>query len=159
MISRRKRTAVIGGGVAGLGAAWALRETSDVVVYDSAKRFGGHAWTIDIDHLGAAMSVDIGFICFNRPNYPNFTALLNHLDVPTVMTDMAFAVSDPDGYEWSSDPLGLFAWKRNALDKKFRGMIGEILDFNNRARAELAKDTVPEMSLGAWLDSHMVVWP
>ena len=40
MISRRKRTAVIGGGVAGLGAAWALRETSDVVVYDSAKRFG-----------------------------------------------------------------------------------------------------------------------
>jgi predicted NAD/FAD-binding protein len=154
MISRRKRIAVIGGGVAGLGAAWALRETSDVVVYDSAERFGGHAWTIDIDHRGVPMSVDIGFICFNRPNYPNFTALLNHIDVPTVMTDMAFAVSDPDGYEWSSDPLGLFAWKRNLLDKKFRGMIGEILDFNNRARAELAKDTVPDMSLGAWLDMH-----
>jgi predicted NAD/FAD-binding protein len=154
MITRRKRIAVIGGGVAGLGAAWALRETSDVVVYDSAERFGGHAWTIDIDHQGTPMSVDIGFICFNRPNYPNFTALLNHLDVPTVMTDMAFAVSDPDGYEWSSDPLGLFAWKRNALDKRFRAMIGEIIDFNNRARAELAADTVPEMSLGAWLDNH-----
>jgi uncharacterized protein len=154
MISRRKRIAVIGGGVAGLGAAWALRETSEVVVYDSAERFGGHAWTIDIDHQGTPMSVDIGFICFNRPNYPNFTALLNHLDVPTVMTDMAFAVSDPDGYEWSSDPLGLFAWKRNALDGKFRGMIGEILDFNSRARAELAKDKVQDMSLGAWLDMH-----
>jgi predicted NAD/FAD-binding protein len=154
MISRRKRIAVIGGGVAGLGAAWALRETSDVVVYDSAARFGGHAWTIDIDHQGTPMSVDIGFICFNRPNYPNFTALLNHLDVPTVMTDMAFAVSDPEGYEWSSDPLGLFAWKRNALDRKFRGMIGEIIDFNNRARAELSVNKVPDMSLGAWLDSH-----
>ncbi len=154
MISRRKRIAVIGGGVAGLGAAWALRESSDVVVYDSAERFGGHAWTIDIDHQGTPMSVDIGFICFNRPNYPNFTALLNHLDVPTVLTDMAFAVSDPNGYEWSSDPLGLFAWKRNALDKKFRGMIGEIIDFNNRARAELARDNVPDMNLGDWLDRH-----
>ena len=154
MISRRKRIAVIGGGVAGLGAAWALRETSDVVVYDSAERFGGHAWTIDIDHRGVPRSVDIGFICVNRPTSPNYTALLTHIDVATVMTDMAFAVSDPDGYEWSSDPLGLFAWKRNVLDKKFRGMIGEILHFNNRARAELAKDTVPDMSLGAWLDMH-----
>jgi uncharacterized protein len=154
MISRRKRIAVIGGGVTGLGAAWALRQTADIVLYDSAERFGGHAWTVDIDHQGTPMSVDIGFICFNRPNYPNFTALLNHLDVPTTMTDMAFAVSDPAGYEWSSDPWGLFAWKRNALDRKFRGMIGEIIDFNNRARAELAGDEVPDMSLGAWLDSH-----
>jgi len=154
MISRRKRIAVIGGGVAGLGAAWALRETSDVVIYESAERFGGHAWTIDIDHQGTPMSVDLGFICFNRPDYPSFPALLTHLDVPTVMTDMAFAVSDPDGYEWSSDPLGFFAWKRNALDKKFRGMIGEIIDFNNRARAELSSEKVPDMSLGAWLDKH-----
>lgn len=154
MISRRKRIAVVGGGVTGLGAAWALRQTADVVLYDSAERFGGHAWTVDIDHQGAPMSVDIGFICFNRPNYPNFTALLNHLDVPTIMTDMAFAVSDPAGYEWSSDPWGLFAWKRNALDRKFRGMIGEIIDFNNRARAELSGGKLPDMSLGAWLDSH-----
>lgn len=154
MSTPRKRIAVIGGGVAGLGAAWALHETADVTLYDKADRFGGHAWTIDIDHTGTPMSVDIGFICFNRPNYPNFTALLNHLEVPTVWTDMAFAVSDPDGYEWSSDPWGLFAWKRNALDPKFRGMIGEIIDFNNKARAELSKDAVPDMTLGEWLDQH-----
>jgi predicted NAD/FAD-binding protein len=154
MSTPRKRIAVIGGGVAGLGAAWALRETADVSLYDKADRFGGHAWTIDIDHTGTPMSVDIGFICFNRPNYPNFTALLKHLEVPTVWTDMAFAVSDPAGYEWSSDPWGLFAWKRNALDKRFRGMIGEIIDFNSAARAELSKDAVPEMTLGEWLDGH-----
>ena len=49
MISRRKRIAVIGGGVTGLGAAWALRETAEVVLYEKAERFGGHAWTVDID--------------------------------------------------------------------------------------------------------------
>lgn len=154
MTSRRKRVAVVGGGVAGLGAAWALRETADVVVYDKAKRFGGHAWTVDIDHTGQQMPVDIGFICFNRPNYPNFTKMLQHLDVKTVWTDMSFAVSDPNGYEWSSDPWGLFAWKRNALDKNFRGLLGEIIAFNNVARAELNSGKLQDISLGDWLDSH-----
>lgn len=154
MNSRRRRVAVVGGGVTGLGAAWALRKTADVVVYDKAPRFGGHAWTVDIEHTGRPMAVDIGFICFNRPNYPNFTELLKHLDVKTVWTDMAFAVTDPKGYEWSSDPWGLFAWKRNALDRKFRGLIGEILDFNTVARKELASGKVSDTSLGNWLDSH-----
>lgn len=154
MTSRRKRIAVVGGGVAGLGAAWALRENAEVVVYDKAPRFGGHAWTIDIDHTGVSMPVDIGFICFNRPNYPNFTKMLKHLDVRTVWTDMSFAVSDPNGYEWSSDPWGLFAWKRNALDADFRGLLGEIINFNNVAREELTSDRVTEASLGDWLDGH-----
>jgi predicted NAD/FAD-binding protein len=154
MIPSRRKIAVVGAGVTGLGAAWALRDTADVTVYEKADRFGGHAYTVDITHTGQPLSVDIGFICFNRPNYPNFTALLKHLDVPTIWTDMAFAVSDPNGYEWSSDPWGLFAWKRNALDPNFRGMIGEILDFNKTARAQLANNTVPDMSLGDWLDSH-----
>jgi uncharacterized protein len=154
MISRRKRIAVIGGGVAGLGAAWALRESADLVVYDRAPRFGGHAWTVDVDYDGAPLSVDIGFICFNRPNYPNFTNLLSHLGVKTVMTDMSFSVSDPKGYEWSSDPWGLFAWKRNVLDQRFRGLLGEIIHFNNVARQQIVAEEIPEMSLGDWLDRH-----
>jgi predicted NAD/FAD-binding protein len=154
MISRRKRIAVVGGGVAGLGAAWALRENADLVVYDRAPRFGGHAWTVDVDYDGTHLPVDIGFICFNRPNYPNFTALLQHLGVGTVWTDMAFSVSDPNGYEWSSDPWGVFAWKRNALDAKFRGLLNEILHFNNVARRELIAGELADETLGDWLDAR-----
>jgi predicted NAD/FAD-binding protein len=140
--------------VAGLGAAWALRHAADLVVYDRAPRYGGHAWTVDVDYDGAPLTVDIGFICFNRPNYPNFTNLLSHLGVKTVVTDMSFSVSDRDGYEWSSDPWGLFAWKRNLADKRFRGLLGEILHFNNVARKQIIADEIPEMSLGDWLDRH-----
>jgi predicted NAD/FAD-binding protein len=154
MISRRRRIAVVGAGVAGLGAAWALRDVADVTLYDRAPRIGGHAWTVDIDYDGTQIPVDIGFICFNRPNYPNFTALLSHLDVKTVMTDMSFSVSDPHSYEWSSDPWGLFAWKRNALDARFRGLIGEILRFNNLARSEIIGGRIPDAPLGDWLDGH-----
>src|SRR5262245_39645441 len=154
MVGRRRRIAVVGAGVAGLGAAWALRNSADVVLYDRAPRIGGHAWTVDIDYDGVPMPVDIGFICFNRPNYPNFTALLSHLGVRTVMTDMSFSVSDPHSYEWSSDPWGLFAWKRNALDARFRGLIGEILRFNNIARGEIIAGVLPDATLGDWLDGH-----
>ena len=154
MTSRRRRVAVVGGGVAGLGAAWALRENADVVVYDKAPRFGGHAWTVDIDHTGMQMAVDIGFICFNRPNYPNFTKMLQHLNVKTVWTDMSFAVSDSKGYEWRSGPWGLFEWKRNALDADLRGLLNAIIRFNNVARAELTSGRMTEASLGDWLDGH-----
>ncbi|HEX5008389.1 MAG TPA: NAD(P)-binding protein, partial [Hyphomonadaceae bacterium] len=140
--------------MAGLGAAWALRNVADVVLYDRAQRMGGHAWTVDIDYDGTPLPVDIGFICFNRPNYPNFTALLSHLGVKTVMTDMSFSVSDPHSYEWSSDPWGLFAWKRNVFDAKFRGLIGEILRFNNVARSEIVAGDLPDATLGDWLDDH-----
>lgn len=149
-----KRIAVVGAGVSGLGAAWALRKNAEVVVYEKAERFGGHACTVDIDHTGQTVSVDIGFICFNRPNYPNFTQMLKHLDVKTTWTDMAFAVTDPEGYEWSSDPWGLFAEGKNAFDPKFRGLLGEIIDFNKVARAELKRGDIADMSLGDWLDGH-----
>jgi predicted NAD/FAD-binding protein len=48
----------------------------------------------------------------------------------------------------------LFAWKRNAIDRTFRGLIGEILHFNNVARRELVAGHVPEATLGDWLDRH-----
>lgn len=154
MTFRRRRIAVIGAGVAGLGAAWALRDSADVFLFEKEDRVGGHACTVDVDYDGEQTPVDIGFICFNRPNYPNLTALFAHLGVRTVATDMSFAVSDPDGYEWGSDPLGLFAWKRNLFDTRFRALIGEILRFNSIARDAVARNAIPDMTLGDWLDGQ-----
>jgi uncharacterized protein len=74
--------------------------------------------------------------------------------VKTHMTDMSFAVSDPQHFEWSSDPWGLFAWKRNLVNPGFHALIGEILHFNNVARRQLSQGVIPEMSLGDWLDAQ-----
>ena len=76
------RIAVIGSGIAGLGAAWALDEAYDVVVYEADDRAGGHAHTVDVADEGGPVAVDTGFIVYNEPNYPNLTRLFETLQVP-----------------------------------------------------------------------------
>jgi hypothetical protein len=151
MISQKRRIAIVGSGISGLGAAFALQRYADITVYESADRIGGHAWTVDVDYDGKPIAVDIGFICYNEPNYPNLSALFAHLGVETIATDMSFSVSDPSGYEWSSDVKGLFAWKRNLLDVGFLSLLREILRFNNLARAQLRAGAIPDISLRDYL--------
>jgi predicted NAD/FAD-binding protein len=91
------RIAVIGSGIAGLGAAWALSPTHDVTLIEAESRAGGHSRTLDVDIDGSAVSVDTGFIVYNERNYPNLMNLLSTLAVPTVESDMSFAVSLEEG--------------------------------------------------------------
>ncbi|MGE0828330.1 MAG: NAD(P)/FAD-dependent oxidoreductase [Hyphomonadaceae bacterium] len=142
------RIAVIGGGVSGLGAAWALKNTHDVTLFEKAPRLGGHANTLTIDYDGEAIAVDTGFIVYNEHNYPNFVALLDHLDVPTIASDMSFSVSDPTGYEWASSGLsGLFAWKRNIANPDFLCMLGDIVRFSAQARLDVRRNHAAAVTL------------
>jgi predicted NAD/FAD-binding protein len=135
------RVAVIGAGVSGLGAAWALKDLHDVTVFEKEQRLGGHANTVDVTYDGVQIAVDTGFIVFNSHNYPNLVNLLAHLNVDTFDSDMSFSVSDPDGYEWSSNGMaGLFAWKRNMASPTFLCMLSDIVRFSAQARADLARE-------------------
>ncbi|MEO9969521.1 MAG: FAD-dependent oxidoreductase [Hyphomonadaceae bacterium] len=148
------RIAVIGSGISGLSAAWALRETADVTVFEARDRIGGHSCTLDIDYDGTPLSVDVGFIVYNALNYPNLIALFEALGVETQPADMSFAVSNPNGYEWSSNPAGLLAWKRNLLKPRYYRFLKTILRFNDIARQELADGLVKDSTLRAWLERH-----
>lgn len=148
------KVAIIGSGISGLSAAWALRDSADITVFEKRKRIGGHSCTLDVDYDGTPISVDVGFIVYNAANYPNLIALFQALGVETRPSDMSFAVSNPDGYEWASNPRGLFAWKRNLFDPKFHKFWRTILKFNDLARAELEAGLVRDTTLGAWLDRH-----
>ena len=112
---KRLKVAVVGSGISGASAAWAMRDLHDVTLYEAEKRPGGHTATVDIDYDGAPISVDTGFIVYNELNYPNLTALFEHLDVTTHDSDMSFALSlDYGKLEWGGDNLStLFAQKRN----------------------------------------------
>lgn len=148
------KVAIIGSGISGLSAAWALKDAADITVFEKRERIGGHSCTLDVDYDGTRIPVDVGFIVYNASNYPNLIELFKHLGVATQASDMSFAVSNPDGYEWASNPRGLFAWKRNLFKPAFHKFWRTILRFNDIAREELKTGKISDTTLGAWLDRH-----
>ncbi|MGH8032316.1 MAG: NAD(P)/FAD-dependent oxidoreductase [Luteimonas sp.] len=135
------RVAVVGSGIAGLGAAWRLCTSHDVVLFESADRLGGHVHTHDVELDGRRFAVDSGFIVFNHAHYPLLTALFAELDVATQPTLMSFSVHDArSGLEYNASDLdGLFAQRRNLLSPRFWGMIGDLRRFYRDAPALLAE--------------------
>ena len=145
------KVAIIGSGVSGLGAAYALKDVHDVTVYEKDTRPGGHANTVRIDYDGATIDVDTGFIVYNQRNYPNLVGLLDALGVASLETDMSFAFAG-DGREWSSNfPRGVFAQKRNIANPRFLRMLADINRFNRQAHDDLASGAVDDLTLGGYL--------
>ena len=151
---KKKRIAIVGSGISGLGAAYALKDTADITVFEARDRPGGHAHTVSIDYDGTPIDVDVGFIVYNGLNYPNLTGLFKALEVETQPSDMSFAVSNPAGFEWASTSRGIFACKRNLFRPRFHRFWREILRFNDVARQELSAGRIGPESLGVWLNSH-----
>ncbi len=143
---------MVGAGVAGLSAAWLLSRRHEVVLYEKNTWLGGHANTVDVECPEGKVPVDTGFIVFNPGNYPNFTAMLEHLKVPVVNTDMSLGVSVDDGrLEYSSLPHGLFGQPSNLVSPRFLRMLGDIIKFYGEA-SRLDEDEVDGISLGHFLD-------
>ena len=151
---RCKRVAVIGSGISGASAAWALRPHHDVTLYEKDQRLGGHTATVDVDYDGRSIAVDTGFIVYNEANYPNLTALFAHLGVATHESNMSFSLSlDHGRLEWSGDGLRtLFAQKRNFFRPTFLLMLREILRFNRMCLRDRADGHLRDMSIGDYLN-------
>ena len=156
--SAPRRIAVVGAGVAGLGAAWLLqRQGHQVTLFERDGRFGGHANTVDVTLDGATAPVDTGFLVFNGKTYPNLIGLFGELGVESYETEMTFGVSAEAGrLEWAGTNLGtVFAQPGNLFSPRFIGMIRELLRFNRNAAAHLAEcEPTPERTLGQLLDAH-----
>lgn len=149
------RIAVIGTGIGGNGAAWALSGSHHVTVYDKDLRPGGHSHTVTIDYDGTKIAVDTGFIVYNAQNYPELTALFAHLGVETVESCMSFSVSTDrgrfewkgGGETWADTAQGLFAQRRNLFSPTYLHMLSDILRFNAEATRDLASGALAGVTL------------
>jgi predicted NAD/FAD-binding protein len=158
------RIAVIGAGIAGLGCAYALRQTlkasARVTLYEASARLGGHANTVDVTLDGTTHPVDTGFLVFNARTYPNLIRLFDELRVPTAPSDMSFAVSLPLAsgrrLEWAGANLDtVFAQRRNLLSPAFWRMLRDILRFNRQGtRVADGREDAGGLALGEFLDRN-----
>ncbi len=147
------KIAVIGAGVAGLGAAWLLGKRHEIAIYEKNARLGGHSNTVIAKAYGREIAVDTGFIVYNEPNYPDLTALFAHLGVKTEASDMSFAVSLFDGgFEFGSGDLAILGQPSNIMDRRFHRMIADLLRFNRLGRRLGSDAALANLTLGDWLD-------
>jgi predicted NAD/FAD-binding protein len=152
------RVAVVGTGIAGNAAAWALSKRYPITVYDREIRPGGHGHTVIIDYDGKPLAVDIGFIVYNELNYPDLTALFAHLGVETIESCMSFAVTaDAGRFEWKgggntwrATAEGLFAQPRNLLSPSYLWMLRDILTFNTKSVEDHAAGRLAGLTLGEY---------
>jgi len=149
----RRRIAIVGAGIAGLGAGWALHRHHAVTVFEANAHIGGHAHTVEVAFGDASVAVDAGFIVYNERNYPNLTALFKHLDVPTSDSDMSFAASLGGGrLEYAGTDLnGLLGQRRNIVRPRFWRMVADLLRFYREAPALLDDPAADDVSLGDYL--------
>ncbi len=136
------RVAVIGGGVAGLVAARQLSSVHEVHLFEAQEMVGGHARTVYVEEGTRRFPVDMGFIVFNRPNYPCFSRLLRELEVPSAPSCMGFSVSDRSSdLEYSGESLAhLFAAPANALRPDFWRMLRDFRRFCRQGRRSMARN-------------------
>lgn len=151
-----RRIAVIGSGIAGLSAAWLLNKRHPVTLFECDSRLGGHANTVTVAAPSGPVAVDTGFIVYNDRNYPNLTALLDHVGVATLASEMSFGASlDGGRIEYSSVGLNGFIGQRsNLVRPRFYAMLLDILRFYRSAPKLLARPELEHATLGAWLDAN-----
>ena len=144
---------MIGTGIAGMPAVWLLHKTHRVTVYEKHDRIGGHSNAVNVPTGEGTTPVDTKFIVYNERNYPNLTALFDHLDVPTKESEMSFGASlGRGGFEYSGANLnGMLGQRRNLFRSRFWRMIRDIFSFYRAAPKILNDPLSNNIGIGDYL--------
>jgi uncharacterized protein len=152
----KKKVAIIGAGISGLGCAYALRQHPDldITILEGGNHIGGHSNTVDITletpQGKMTHGVDTGFLVFNRKTYPRLVRLFEEIQVPIAPSEMSFSVSIDAGkktgsskkIEWAGNDLNSFFGQRsNLFSLSFWRMAYDILRFN-RLATRLAEEQI-----------------
>jgi predicted NAD/FAD-binding protein len=147
------RTAIIGTGIAGMGCAHFLHNSSDLTIYEQNDYVGGHTNTVTVDEDGGPVFIDTGFMVFNFKTYPNLCKLFDEIKAPIIKTDMSFSVQHmPSGLEYSGSSINhLFAQRKNIFNLRYIKMLQQIGRFNKESIKILNDPKYANYSIGEYI--------
>ena len=145
------KIAVVGSGISGISAAYYLSKKHHVDLFEREDYFGGHSYTIDVLINEKKISVDIGFIVFNKKTYPNLINFFKENEIAIEKSDMSFSVNVKDtNFEYCGRGLkGIFSNKSNLLNPKFLRMFFDIISFYKSC--DKIKEFQKKITLGEFL--------
>lgn len=129
------KIAVIGTGIAGLTAAYELRDLHEIHLFERNDYAGGHSNTVGVREGDRELDLDTGFLVHNPRNYPNLIRFFEKLGVATQDTEMSFSVRcHRCNLEYrGSDASTIFAQRRNLFRPSVYWMLREIFRFYREA--------------------------
>jgi predicted NAD/FAD-binding protein len=160
----KKKLAIVGTGIAGMGSAHLLQHKYDITLFEALDYVGGHTNTITLEEDGKPIYLDSGFMVFNYQTYPHLTKLFQEIDAPVMKTDMSFSVQFlPKKLEYSGSSLNhLFAQRKNIFNISYLQMLMQINRFNKQSVEILDKPEYQHFSVAQFFKtfgySEAMLW-
>ncbi len=149
-----KRVAIVGGGIAGLTAAFRLHRHCELTLFERSGRLGGNAYT----HLTPeGYGVDIAVAAFGKAGYQRFYPLLEELGIRPKGSWGAYVachdLDTKDGLYFTPGLKGLLAQNFALLNpRKIRSLVG-VLRGVAEAQEALRRGELAEATVEQWLAS------
>lgn len=152
----KKRVAIIGTGIAGMSAAYFLKDDYEVCVYEKNDYVGGHTNTLSFNHKDETVKFDSGFMVFNFKTYPLLVKLFEKLHVPIMKTDMSFSVQNKStGLEYTGSGInGLFAQRKNIFRPAHYRFLAEVNRFNQLANQISELDDYENITIAEFVEKY-----
>jgi predicted NAD/FAD-binding protein len=152
----KKRLAVVGTGMAGMSAAYFLKDHYDITVFEKNDYIGGHTNTVYVEEEGKRLPIDTGFMVFNEHTYPNMCRLFKKIGAPYHDTDMSFSIYDAArAFEYNGSSFNdLFSQRKNILSPRFWRMLADIGRFGKRVPKYLTDAGYLNISLGELIEKE-----
>lgn len=155
--------AVIGGGIAGLVAAWQLSRRHAVTLFERHAVPGFVASSVALDATSPGLRIDVPLRVFYPGYYPTLTRLYAELGVATEPVDYATTFYDGDGrayFRWRNARLGgwslPYVLPQDVASARGWRIVQGALRFQTRARAALAAGGLDGASIGEFVAAERI---
>jgi predicted NAD/FAD-binding protein len=153
----KKTLAIVGGGSAGLSAAYHAKDAFEVTLFEKNDYLGGDALTFNLPSgPDQGLPLDLGFMVCNERTYPTFLDVASKLGVVFQPIEMSFSFSSSKGDEDYALNLQPGSSEPKKPSRFLIKMLPEIMRFCEQAERDHLEGTVGEETLREYMERHKI---